>query len=135
MERKRYKVMAYILSSGIWDTFGSVSLETVLGSADSDLEKSLREWQSSYDDQFKHCPYSFNWDRFNELGEKLTRRIRDKLPSHAEIYYEPSDDREFFSLEDCCDQPLGDASTGFGRKNDLLERKRELFYAHIACNF
>lgn len=134
VNNKRYKVMAYILSSGIWDAFGPITLEKVLGERDRELEAELKRWQSLYDDQFKTYTYGFNWERFNEEGEKLVERIRGKLRSDAEIYYEPSDDREFFSPDEC-DSTCNKVKSGLNLKTDKLERKRSMLYAHIAGGF
>lgn len=98
---KRYKVMAYIQSSGLWKAFGSIALYQILVSRDQALENDLTEWQALYDSQFKQHPYKFDWDLFNEEGRSLTERIRAKLPPGADVYYEPSDDREFFSPDEC----------------------------------
>lgn len=127
---KRYKVMAYVLSSGLWDSFGSISLESVLGVKDAELESELVEWQGLYDRQFKHHPYEFDWNLFNEIGRSLTERIREKLPPHTDVYYEPSDDREFFSPDEC----NRSADTKGNRLDDvaLREAKRSLVYLGVS---
>ena len=50
---KEYKLMAYILSTGLWDPFGNITLEAVLGYNDEKLENELTEWQMLYENQFK----------------------------------------------------------------------------------
>jgi len=121
---KMYKVMAYVLSSGIWDAIGHVKLRDLPGLEDGELERELEDWQSRYDAQFQRCPYEFDWDAFNAEGMLLTERIRAKLPPHSEIYYEPSDDREFFSPNDCFPQ-CGSPEESMGEFT-LRERKRSL---------
>ena len=125
--------MAYILSSGVWDVFGPITLDKVLGHDDPVLASALQQWQAEYDDQFKTCPYEFDWQRFNATGVGLTSRIRDQLPVDAEIHYEPSDDREFFKPGDCC--AVGSAGNTHVREQDLRARKRALLYSGIACDF
>lgn len=133
--KKKYKLMAYILSSGLWDAFGHITLERMLGFKDEDLEADLVNWHSAYDDQFKQYPYDFDWKRFNEIGEELTARIKSKLPTGEDIYYEPSDDREFFPEEACTPdrtgQNLGDSRC---REFALRSIKRSLLYSSSACN-
>lgn len=131
MNGKKFKVMAYIMSSGLWDAFGSISLEQLLGFRDEKLAVRLQDWQDMYDDQFKRNPYSFDWKRFNEIGEELTRCLKEKLPEQAEIVYEPSDDRDFFSPEDC-KAVHGIVTSLNDREIDLRERKRALLYDHVA---
>jgi hypothetical protein len=98
---KKYKVMAYVLSSGLWDAFKHITLDKILGHKDEELEQDLAQWHSLYDDQFKKYPHDFDWDLFNEIGRSLTERIQEKLPPDHDAYYEPSDDREFFSADEC----------------------------------
>lgn len=131
MQKKKYKVMAYIMSSGLWDAFGSIDLESMLGSRDEDLSAALKSWQAMYDDQFRKHAYSFDWTEFNRMGEELTRRIRERLPHDAKISYEPSDDREFFNPEDCRPDCTAVPSQQ-AREMDLRERKRSLLYENIA---
>jgi len=131
MDRKKYKVMAYIMSSGLWDAFGAISLDQLLGSQDEELASRLQNWQDMYDDQFKKYPYDFDWNRFNEIGEELTRNIREKLPDDATIVYEPSDDREFFTPVDC-DPSCSTAPSKKDRELDLREKKRSLLYGRVA---
>ena len=126
---KRFKVMAYVLSSGLWDAFGHIALDCALGFKDGELEKDLREWHQLYDDQFKRYPYDFDWARFNEMGVELTARIKEKLPPGPDIYYEPSDDREFFSPDDCENTHV--PGNGSERELSLRERKRSLLYTGV----
>lgn len=100
---KHYKVMAYAKSTGLWDTFTDIALDTLLGQNNSDLEAALKHWHDAYDDQFKQYPFDFDWQRFNAIGTELTKRIQSRLPPGSTVYYEPSDDREFFNREDCFD--------------------------------
>lgn len=127
---KRYKVMAYVLSTGLWDSFGSITLETMLGVKDEELESELAQWQALYDSQFKRHSYEFDWDLFNEMGRALTKRIGEKLPPHTDAYYEPSDDREFFSPDEC----NGAGNCGDERMNEmaLREQKRTLIHMGIS---
>lgn len=127
---KRYKVMAYVLSSGLWDAFGSITLENILGVKDEELESELAQWQALYDSQFKCHSYEFDWDMFNEHGKSLTERIRAKLPPHTDVYYEPSDDREFFSPDEC----NGTRDCVDKRMNEmaLREKKRTLIHMGIS---
>jgi hypothetical protein len=127
---KKYKVMAYILSSGLWDAFGHITLEKVLGFKDEELEADIANWHSTYDDQFKRYPYDFDWKCFNEIGEQLTSRIREKLPPEIDIYYEPSDDREFFTSEEC-EASLGSGDTRIDELA-LREKKRTLLHMGIS---
>ena len=46
--------------------------------------------------QLNRLGYDFDWEEFNRQGEEFTARIADKLMPGYSIYYEPSDDREFF---------------------------------------
>lgn len=124
---KRYKVMAYLLSSGLWNASGPVELETILGHSDAELEAELKNWQTEYDNQFRRFPYRFDWERFNRTGEELTERIRKKLPAGTDIFYEPSDDREFFSPDECCNSELPESAPE--RLGILQERKRALMYS------
>jgi hypothetical protein len=117
---KRYKVMAYILSSGLWDSWGNITLERMLDQKNDELERDLKRWQDAYDDQFKSHPYDFDWDGFNRQGEELTARIEAMLMPGEKIYYEPSDDREFFKHNDC-DVTL--YSNDLPREQSLRERK------------
>ena len=126
MEKKQYKVMAYILSTGLWDAFGPITLDKVLGHDDPDLADALKQWQDRYDDQFKAHPYDFDWEQFNETGAQIADRIRARLPTDAEICYEPSDDREFFLPEDCTSG--GPSADGNVRECDLRARKRSMLY-------
>lgn len=129
MEKKQYKVMAYILSTGLWDAFGPITLEKVLGYDDPLLADALKQWQDSYNNQFKAYPHEFDWKQFNETGETIADRIRGKLAANTEICYEPSDDREFFRPEDCC---LGErAAAGNMRECDLRARKRAMLYNSV----
>lgn len=129
--RKKYRVMAYILSSGLWDALGPISLESLLGFKDEELSNALEAWQVMYDDQFRKSTYTFDWSKFNQIGEELTRKIREKLPGDVEIIYEPSDDREFFSPEDCEAADMTETA-GRDREISLRERKRALLYKHVA---
>ncbi len=43
MEKKQYKVMAYILSTGLWDAFGPITLDKVLDDVDSLLADALKQ--------------------------------------------------------------------------------------------
>jgi hypothetical protein len=132
VEKKQYKVMAYILSTGLWDAFGPITLESVLGHEDPVLADALKQWQDSYDDQFKAYPYAFDWKEFNETGEKIANRIRAKLPADAEVCYEPSDDREFFLPRDCFS---GETAVDRERREcDLRARKRSMLYTPASCN-
>jgi len=126
---KTYKVMAYVLSSGLWDAFGHISLEQVLGCRDEVLEQDIARWQAAYDQQFKRCPYEFDWDGFNRIGEELTSRIRDQLPPGAKVYYEPSDDREFFQPEQCTRGSI--SKSGFDEAA-LREKKRTLIHLGVS---
>ena len=126
---KTYKVMAYVLSSGLWDAFGDISLEQVLGFRDEDLEQDLARWQAAYNRQFKRHPHEFDWDRFNETGELLTARIREKLPPDTRVYYEPSDDREFFSPDNCIWDPARKDSFN---EHALREKKRTLIHLGVS---
>ena len=132
MEKKKYKVMAYILSTGLWDAFGPITLDKVLGQDDPQLREALKQWQDSYDDQFKAYPYEFDWEQFNAIGKNISDRIRDMLPAHVEICYEPSDDREFFLPEDCCGGAT--AADAKMRECDLRTRKREILYSSVSCS-
>ena len=132
MEKKQYKVMAYILSTGLWDAFGPIAMDKVLGHDDPLLADALKQWQDSYNDQFKAYPYEFDWKQFNEAGEKIAERIRAKLSDDAEICYEPSDDREFFLREDCC--PGERAADENMRECDLRARKRAMLYTPAICD-
>jgi len=132
VEKKRYKVMAYILSTGLWDAFGPITLDKVLGHDDSQLEDALKQWQDSYNNQFKAYPHEFDWDQFNETGENITDCIRARLPADAEICYEPSDDREFFLPEDCCSGTI--ATDSKIRECDLRTRKRDMLYSAVSGN-
>jgi hypothetical protein len=123
----KYKVMAYVLSSGIWDALGCIRLRDVLGYHDDELEQALEQWQALYDGQFRSCPYQFDWDRFNETGRSLTERIRKKLPPHSEVVYEPSDDREFFTPGECMD---ADGCAG-QRINELALREQKRTLVHM----
>ena len=127
---KRYKVMAYILSSGLWDAFGHIKLDILLGFSDEELEKDLADWHATYDAQFKKYPHDFDWKRFNELGEELTSRIKSKLPLGTDVYYEASDDREFFPQEEC----EGSKNSADARFNELSlrEKKRTLIHMGIS---
>ena len=98
---KRYKMVAHILSSGLWDSWGNVTLQQMQGERDEALDRDLQRWQDAYDDQFKCYPYDFDWGEFNRQGEEFTARIAEKLMPGYSIYYEPSDDREFFKHDDC----------------------------------
>lgn len=131
MDKRKYKVMAYIMSSGLWDAFGAISLDRLLGFHDEELAERLQQWQDMYDNQFKKTPYDFDWKRFNEIGEELTRRIQEKLPEEADIVYEPSDDREFFSPEDCVPSYTSVPSKK-DRELELREKKRSLLYSRVA---
>ncbi|WP_168441893.1 hypothetical protein [Pontiella desulfatans] len=124
---KRYKVMAYVLSTGLWDTSGQVRAEDVLGIKDEEFERDLRQWQTLYDGQFKRRPYEFDWELFNELGRSLTERIREKLPPQTEVYYEPSDDREFFSPDECSDS----SGSGVEGVNEVTLRERMRSLVHL----
>lgn len=127
MEKQQYKVMAYILSTGLWDAFGPITLDKVLGSDDPLLADALQQWQDCYNEQFKAYPYEFDWKQFNETGAKITDRIRDKLTDDAEICYETSDDREFFLPGDCC---YGERAAGGNmRECDLRARKRAMLHS------
>lgn len=126
---KRYKVMAYILSTGLWDAWGNISLLQVLGRRDAVLERDLKHWQDTYDDQFKSHPYDFDWDEFNRQGQELTARIGAKLLPGYAIYYEPSDDREFFQNDDCDVSMFQSAPM---REHALRERKLEVQSESIA---
>lgn len=130
VEKKQYKVMAYILSTGLWDAFGPISLDKVLGQEDPLLANALKQWQDSYDDQFKAYPYAFDWKQFNEAGETIADRIRARLPDDAEICYEPSDDREFFLPEDCRSGEL--AADVNIRECDLRARKRSMLHTPVS---
>lgn len=132
MQKKQYKVMAYILSTGLWDALGPITLDRVLGYEDPQLVDALKQWQQSYDDQFRAYPYEFDWERFNETGEEITDRIRARLPHDAEICYEPSDDREFFLPEDCFSGVI--ATDAKIRECDLRTRKREMLYSTLSGN-
>ncbi len=121
--------MAYILSTGLWDSLGNIALEQLLGQRDPALERDLKQWQEAYDDQFKCYPYDFDWDQFNEQGQKLTERIRAKLKPGDQIYYEPSDDREFFKFEEC-DATLFCSS--MPREHALRKRKFEVLSNSVA---
>jgi hypothetical protein len=127
---KKYKVMAYILSSGLWDAFGHIELDKLLGFPDEELERDLKNWHTTYDAQFKNYPYDFDWKRFNELGEKLTCRIKSKLPPGEDIYYEPSDDREFFSSDEC----PGSADAGDARVSELMLREKKRTLIHMGTS-
>ena len=129
MEKKQYKVMAYILSTGLWDAFGPITLDKVLGQDDPLLADALKQWQDCYNEQFKAYPYEFDWKRFNETGEKIAGRIRDGLSDGAEICYEASDDREFFLPEDC--SPGEGASGGNMHECDLRARKRAMLCSPV----
>jgi hypothetical protein len=120
---KRYKMMAYILSSGLWDAWGVIRLEQMLGQRHEELERDLKRWQDAYDDQFKLYPYDFNWNEFNRQGIDLASRIGAMLMPGDRIYYEPSDDREFFKHDDC-DVTL--YCNGIPREQSLRERKLEV---------
>lgn len=126
VDMKKIKVMAYVMSSGLWDSLGPVSLEKTLGFKDPELENDLNTWHASYDDQFKRYPYDFDWAAFNKTGKELTARIKVHLPPDVQIVYEPSDDREFFSEEDC-KYSHSHACTR-QRELSLRERKRSLLY-------
>ena len=130
MEKKQYKVMAYILSTGLWDAFGPIALDKVLGHDDPLLADALKQWQDCYNNQFKAYPYEFDWKRFNETGAKIVARIRDNLPGDAEICYETSDDREFFLPEDCCsgERPADENM----RECDLRARKRAMLSSSVS---
>ena len=122
--------MAYILSTGLWDAFGPIALDRVLGHDDPLLADALKQWQDCYNDQFKTCPFEFDWTQFNETGEKIAERIRDKLSADAEICYEPSDDREFFLPEDCCTgEQAADENI---RECDLRSRKRDVLASPVS---
>lgn len=121
--------MAYILSTGLWDSFGPITLDKVLGCDDPLLADALKQWQDCYNDQFKVCPYEFDWKQFNATGEKIAARIREKLPDDSEICYEPSDDREFFLPEDCCSG--GHAADAHIRECDLRARKRAMLCSPV----
>ena len=123
MDGKRFKLMAYILSTGLWDGYGCVSLEQVLAVRDAALEADLKAWQSDYDEQFMRCPHQFDWSAFNTRGQDLADRIQAKLPAGSSIHYEPSDDRDFFST----DQLHPENGPRFGEMS-LRERKRVLLY-------
>jgi hypothetical protein len=129
VEKKHYKMMAYILSTGLWDAFGPITLDKILGYSDPLLEEALQQWQDCYNAQFKTCPYEFDWTLFNKTGKKIADRIRAKLPVDEEICYEASDDREFFLPEDCCHGPLAVNDTM--RECDLRARKRAMLYSPI----
>ena len=45
---KRYKVMAYIKSTGLWDAFSSISLDAILDCKNTDLDADLRHWHACY---------------------------------------------------------------------------------------
>ena len=126
---KEYKVMAYVLSSGLWDAFGSIRLSEILGYRDEDLENDLAEWQALYDHQFKSHPYEFDWDLFNQMGRSLTERIKEKLPQGHHVSYEPSDDREFFLPEECSPMACPDHK----QSNEIIlrEKKRSLLHLRI----
>ena len=126
---KTYKVMAYVLSSGLWDAFGEISLEQVIDCRDEKLEQDLARWQADYNKQFKRHPYEFDWDQFNETGEQLTTRIREKLPPDMGVYYEPSDDREFFSADNYIWDPSRNDSFD---EHALREKKRTLNHLGIS---
>lgn len=117
---KRYKMMAYILSSGLWDAWGVISLEQILDRKHEKLERDLKLWQDAYDDQFKRYPYEFDWDEFNQQGKDLARRIETLLMPGEKIYYEPSDDREFFKHDDC---DVSMVRSNLPREQSLRERK------------
>lgn len=121
--------MAYILSTGLWDAFGPITLDKVLDQDDLLLADTLKQWQECYNDQFKAYPYEFDWKQFNEIGEKIADRIRGKLKDDAEICYETSDDREFFLPEDCCsgERPVD----GNMRECDLRARKRAMLSSSV----
>jgi hypothetical protein len=119
--------MAYVMSTGLWDSLGNIALAQLPGFDDPALEADLAAWQADYDDQFKRHPYSFDWECFNRTGVALTARIRPYLPHGADIYYEPSDDREFFSPADC--QPGHGHETARDRALSLRERKRSLLHS------
>jgi hypothetical protein len=123
--------MAYILSTGLWDAFGPIALDKVLGQEDPLLADILKQWQKRYDDQFKAYPYAFDWQQFNDAGEKIANRIRSRLPADAEICYEPSDDREFFLPEDCSSGEL--AEDGNMRECDLRARKKAMLSTSVSC--
>lgn len=123
---KTYKVMAYVKSTGLWDAFGHISLEALLGYKNRKLEASLQQWHAAYDDQFKQYPYDFDWKQFNAIGKELTSRIKTHLPPGTDVYYEPSDDREFFSRKDCTSQ-----QNTRDRELSLRERKRALLYSEV----
>lgn len=54
---KRYKMVAHILSSGLWDSWGNVTLQQMQGERDEALDRDLQRWQDAYDDHFKCYPY------------------------------------------------------------------------------
>jgi len=126
VEMKRYKVMAYILSSGLWDALGSITPEQMLGFRDEALERDLAAWQARYNAQFRRHSYEFDWERFNAEGEALTERIRALLPHNTAVYYEPSDDREFFTPEQCVKD--GDSADPQLNEMALREKKRTLLH-------
>lgn len=123
---KKIKVMAYIMSSGLWDGLGPISLEKLIGVTDDELERDLTRWHASYDDQFKRYPHDFDWDSFNRVGEELTGRIKAHLAPDTEIIYEPSDDREFFARQDCSRTRL--PRSAHDRELSLRQRKQSLLY-------
>lgn len=65
-------------------------------------------------------PMDFDWDEFTRQGEGLTARIEDKLMQGYSIYYEPSDDREFFKHDDC---DVTMFRSDLSREQALRERK------------
>ena len=129
MEKKQYKVMAYILSTGLWDAFGPITLDKVLGHDYPALADELKQWQDCYNEQFKAYPYEFDWEKFNETGETITDRIRAKVSEDTEICYEASDDREFFLPEDCSSGSC--AADGNMHECDLRARKRAMLYSPV----
>lgn len=131
MDRKKtFKVMAYVLSTGIWDGFGCVRLDQVIDGTDPDLEAEMNAWQAQYDRQFMRYPYDFDWDGFNHRGEELTARIQDRLPPDTVIYYEPSDDREFFTSDEYKRAEERGEQAGL-YELALRERKRSLLHVGL----
>ena len=98
---KKYKIMAYHRSSGVWDSCKQIKLRSLIGTANKELEEKLATWQADYDAQFRRFTYEFDWDTFNQQGRELTSRIQDTIEHDLLIYYVESDDRDFFNPEDC----------------------------------
>ncbi len=104
---KKFKVMAYHRSTGVWDCCKQIRLRSILESGNEGLTEELSAWQAAYDAQFRKYTYEFDWDAFNQQGRDLTAKIQSVAPHDAEIYYVESDDRDFFNPEDCtCSERL-----------------------------